>query len=83
MKTLDQIVEAVRSGGVATEDEMRHAIVAFDVLLYKLNLPGDMVRLQEYFKAADLPPAEYYGEDNSPDNPGAVAWFRAMKGVGD
>lgn len=82
MKTLDEIVATVRSGGTPTVDEMRYAIVAFDVLLYQLDLPADVARLQEYFKAAESSVSEYVGEANSPDNPEAVRWYEAMQKTG-
>lgn len=81
-RTLDDIVAAVRSGQALPYDELRLAVVAFDVLLHQLDLPRDPVRLQAYFVAAESVPAEYIGEANDPDNAEAVAWYKAMHNAG-
>ncbi len=81
-RTLDQIVAAVRSGQAVPHDELRRAVVAFDVLLAQLDLPRDPKALAEYFRAAESVPAEYIGEANDPDNAEAVAWYTAMHNAG-
>lgn len=82
-RTLDQIIDKVRRGGTVATDDLRYAVVAFDVLLAQLDLPSDVARMEKYMQAAALPPRRYVGEGNDPENPEAVAWFVAMKGVGD
>lgn len=78
MRTLDEIVAAVRSNETYTEDELVYAVVAFDVLLHQLDLPNDTTRLQKYFIAAESSPREFIGEANDPANQEAVAWYKAM-----
>lgn len=80
--TLDQIVDTVRRGGHADYEDLRLAVVAFDVLLARLDLPQNYEQLNKYMLAAGLPPRHYIGEDNDPDNPEAVEWFVKMKEVG-
>ena len=82
MRTLDEIVSATRMGEPTTPEELRYAVVACDVLLAQLSLDVDPVRLAKYFEAAELPPIEYAGWDNDPENPDAVAWYRAMYELG-
>lgn len=81
MRTLDEIVAAVRSNETYTEDELVYAVVAFDVLLHQLDLLGDAPRLQRYFIAAEADPRKFIGEANDPQNPEAVAWYKAMHSV--
>lgn len=81
MRTLDQIVAAIRSDTPYTEEEARYAVVAFDVLLSRLSLDQDVARLQEWMTAAILSPRVYAGQANDPENPEAVAWYRAMHSV--
>lgn len=81
MRQLHEIVTAARLGKPLSPDEARDAIIAFDVLMAQLNLPQDPQRLQEYFKAAELPPAEYYGWANDPKNPEFVAWYGAFNSL--
>lgn len=81
MKTLDEIVDAVRRGDEVEHDELRLAVVAFDVLLANLDLPQDHARLSKYMLAAGLPPRRYVGKANDPDQPEAVEWYVRMKAV--
>lgn len=81
MRTLDEIVASARLNELLDPDEARYAIVAFDVLLAQLNLDQDAERLKEWMVAATNSPQEYVGEANDPQNPDAVAWYRAMHGV--
>lgn len=81
MRTLDEIVAAARLNEELDADDARYAIVAFDVLLSQLNLDQDAERLKEWMVAATNSPQEYAGEANDPQNPDAVAWYRAMHGV--
>ena len=82
MRTLDAIVAATRSAEPVTEEELRYAVVAFDVLLYSLDLPADYKRLQQWFVAAEADPQKYIGKANDPADEEAVAWYRAMHNVG-
>lgn len=81
MRTLDEIVAAVRSNETYTEDELVYAVVAFDVLLSQLALDQDATRLQHWMAAAVRDPREYVGEANDPANSVAVDWYRSMHNV--
>lgn len=81
MRTLDEIVAAVRSNENYTEDELIYSIVAFDVLLSQLALDQDATRLQRWMAAATQSPKDYAGRANDPANPEAANWYRAMHGV--
>lgn len=81
MKTLDEIVADARLNKILDLSEARLAIVAFDVLISQLHLEQQPVQLQEWMAAAITPPDKYVGEANSPYNPEAVEWYRAMHGV--
>lgn len=83
MRTLNEITAAIRSGGTYTEDEARYAVVAYDVMVAQLQVPENPVQLQHYFLAAESSPIEYIGWANDPDNPEAVAWYKAMNHVGE
>jgi len=52
MKTLTEITNAVRRDQEVTEDELRYAVVAYDVLIAKFNIPQDRQMMEEFFKAA-------------------------------
>lgn len=80
-RTLGQIVEAVRTGADVDLSDLIHSIVAFDVLMSQLHVDKHYPQLQEYLKAASLPPQEYAGWVNDPANPEAVAWYKAMLSV--
>jgi hypothetical protein len=83
MRPLNQITAAIRSGQPFTEEEARYAVVAYDVLIARLSVDLDPVRLAEYFKAAESSPAEYVGWKNDPQNADAIEWYRAMGRVGE
>ena len=76
MRTLKQITDAVRRNEGAIYAELFYAVVAYDVLLAQMNIAADQQQVAEFFKAAELPPHEYVGWDNSPDNPESVEWHR-------
>ena len=82
MRTLEEIVGAARTNEELTAEESRYAIVAFDVLLAQMALEHDAVRLKKWFIAAESDPRVFVGEANDPQNAEAVAWYRAMIGVG-
>ena len=81
--TLSEIVAAVRTNEPVTGRDMRYAIVAFDVLMSQLKVDQHIEQLQEYFKAAEMPPREYVGTANDFENTEAVEWFKAMQGVSE
>ena len=81
MRTLDEIVAAVRSNETYTEDELVYAVVAFDVLLSQLKLDEDPQRLQHWMVAAINSPKEYAGPYNDPANPEVEEWYKAMHNV--
>lgn len=83
MRTLDAIVAATRSAEPVTEEELRYAVVAFDVLLYSLDLPADYKRLQQWFVAAEADPQKYIGKDNDPADEEAATWYRIMHNAGN
>lgn len=83
MRTLSEITAAVRQGDPTTAEELRYAVVAYDVLVAQLELPNDPAKLYHYFQAADNDPREYIGEANDPAFAGAREWYRAMHGVGN
>lgn len=83
MRTLDEIVNAVRSAeGEATDEELRYAVTAFDVLVSRLKVEENTTQLHEWFAAAETPLDEYLGSANRPDSPEAIAWYRAMRSAG-
>lgn len=75
-RTLAEIVSAVRLNGPTTPDELRYAVAAFDVALAQMDISRHHDQLNEYFKAAGLPPRQYVGEANDPEKPAAVEWYR-------
>ena len=82
MRTLFEITTAARLNDEVTMDEMRYCIAAYDVMVSRLRLGEDQVRLKEYFKAADCDVRKYCGEEHDPNNADAVAWYRAFSKVG-
>ena len=82
MRTLSEITAAVRQGDPVTSDELRYAVVAYDVLVAQLDLPNDPRQLQHYFQAADNDPREYVGRANDPALADARQWYRAMHKTG-
>lgn len=83
MRTLSQITAAVRQGDPVTGDELRYAVVAYDVMVAQMELPNDPARLFHYFQAADNDPREYIGQANDPAFPDARRWYTAMHGACD
>lgn len=83
MRTLDEIVTAARLNEPLEPDEARYAIVAFDVVLARLDLEKDAIRLKEWMTAALLDPQKYIGPANDPQNPEVVDWYRSMHGIGN
>lgn len=81
MRTLNDVVAAVRLGQATTEEELRTAVVAFDVLLYALDLPNDPERLRAYFKAAEMDMLEFIGPNNDPNSEEQRKWYAAMQRV--
>lgn len=79
-RTLEEITLAIRAGEPHTEREARYAVVAYDVLMAKLSTDKDIQasQMNEYGRALDLPPLDYIGPDNDPENPAAVRWLKAM-----
>lgn len=41
MRTLSEITAAVRQGDPVTGDELRYAVVAYDVMVAQMELPND------------------------------------------
>lgn len=83
MRTLDEITTAVRRNETVTTDEMRLAIVAYDVLMAKFNIEKYPTLMHEYFIAGDAVPEEYVGDANHPDNHDAVEWHKRNIGIVD
>lgn len=82
MRSLSEVTAAVRQGEEVTEDELRCAVVAYDVLIAQLDLPASAVQLMRYFQAADADLRDYIGEANDPDEPTAREWYAAMHRAG-
>lgn len=82
MRTLSEITAAVRQAEPVTEEELRYAVVAYDVMVAQMELPNDPARLYHYFQAADNDPRAYIGQANDPAFAGAREWYRAMHGAG-
>lgn len=82
MRTLDEIVAAIRSGRPYTKEEAAYTVVAFDVLLAQLALDQDAPRLQHWMSAATQSPKEYIGPANDPANPDATSWYISMHDAG-
>jgi len=81
MRALNRIVDSVRRNESATEDELRMAICAQDILIAKavaaLKEHGHTELIAEYFKASAVSADLYVGWENSPENPDFVKWHRA------
>lgn len=82
MRTLQDITDAARVNGVATDEELRLAIVAYDVLLARLGLENDPKQLEKYLRAVDSFPRAYIGTANDPNNEAAREWHRAFINAG-
>lgn len=82
MRQLHEITDAVRRNEPATEEELRLAVCAYDVLMVQLELDRDPKQLQKFFFAAEAAPDAYLGPENDPRDPGVAAWHRAFIKVG-
>lgn len=82
MRTLSEITSAVRLKEPVTEEELKRAVVAYDVLLHVLNLPEDPERLLAFFQAGSSDPKEWAGPSNDYDDPETVKWYKAMHSAG-
>ncbi len=82
MRTLNEITRAVRTNRPVNAQELRRAVVAYDVLLALLNVEQNPLQLAEYFKAGSSCPVHYAGPANNPDDPDVRAWYDAMHEVG-
>jgi len=83
MRTLQQITDATRRNEEATEEELRFAVCAYDVLLAQLELEQDPKQLQKFFIAAEADPRAYIGPTNNPLNAEARDWHKAFINVGE
>lgn len=83
MRTLKQITDSVRRNEGATTDELVATVVAYDVLLAKLNIERDDQQLKEFFLAAESDPQLYHGWINDPNNPEVEQWHREREQVGE
>lgn len=78
MRQLHEITDAVRRNEPVTEEELRLAVCAYDVLMVKLELDQDPKQLAKFFEASELAPDAYIGPANDPRDPGVVAWHKAF-----
>lgn len=83
MRTLQQITDAARRNEPATDEELRLAVTAYDVLLAQLELDKDPKQLQKFFVAAESDPRAYVGPANDPANAEARDWHKAFINVGE
>ncbi|MAL49648.1 MAG: hypothetical protein CMH18_07805 [Methylophaga sp.] len=82
MRQLHEITDAVRRNEAATEEELRLAVCAYDVLMVQLELDRDPKQLAKFFTAAEASPEDYIGPQNDPRDPKVAAWHRAFINVG-
>lgn len=82
MRKLHEITDAVRRNEPATEEELRLAICAYDVLMVQLELDKDPKQLEKFFTAAELNPEDYLGPENDPRDPKVAAWHKAFINIG-
>lgn len=78
-RTLQEITDAARRDEPATPLELQLAVCAYDVLIAQLELELDPRQLEKYFTAATLPPLQYIGPANDPDDPEVTAWHKAFR----
>ena len=76
MRTLQEITDAARRNEPITDNELRYAVCAYDVLLFQLDLSKDYKQLKKFMIAADMDPREFIGPANDPRNPYAVNWHK-------
>lgn len=81
MKTLSEITDAVRRNEAVTEEELRVAVVTYDVLMARIDVTRYPEAMAEFFKATNGDPREYYGHENAPDNPEYAEWHKAFVNV--
>lgn len=79
MRELHEITDAARRNEPATEEELRLAVCAYDVLMVQLELDKDPKQLAKFFTAAEASPEDYLGPANDPRNPDVVAWHKAFR----
>jgi len=77
-KTLTEVTEAARLGEPLTNDELRFAVCAYDVLIAQFKVERYVDQLQEFFVAGEAVPEEYLTPANHPDNPDFVTWYRTF-----
>lgn len=78
MRKLHEITDAVRRNEEVTEEELRLAVCAYDVLMVKLELDQDPKQLEKFFFAAEADPVAYIGPQNDPRDPKVAAWHKAF-----
>jgi len=83
MRTLSQITTAVRTREPFSVAELKYAVVAYDVLISRLEVANDPKQLQKYFEAAEVDVRSYVGPENDPENAEACEWYRSMIAVPD
>lgn len=81
MRTLHEITDAARRNEPATEEELRLAVCAYDVLLAQLEVENDPKQLEKFFAASTRAPLQFIGPANDPRDPDVVAWHRAFINV--
>ena len=81
MRTLTEITDAVRRNEAVTEEELRAAVVAYDVFLAQIDITKYPEALAEFFKATDGDPRDYYGPENDPNRPEVAEWHTAFINV--
>lgn len=85
MRTLSEITAAVRQGDPVTGDELRYAVVAYDVMVAQMELPNGPARpgRSTTSRRRTTTPREYIGQANDPAFPDARQWYAAMRGAGN
>lgn len=73
--TLNGITQRARTGRPLSEEELRLAVCAYDVLFAQINADKFPGVLKEYFRAAEITPEVYIGWQNNPNNPEFVQWY--------
>jgi hypothetical protein len=77
-RTLDEITTAVRRNEPVIFEELRRAVVAYDVLLNQMHVETNAKQLELYFSAAESDPKEWAGPANDPDDPKVVLWHKTF-----
>ena len=81
MRTLNEITSACRRGEPVTEEELRYAVCAYDVMVAQFEIENHAVLLEKYFVAAEMDVKEYVGPNNDPNDPEVQKWHRAFAKV--